>query len=154
MFAMRPFGCLLMSVSRLESELYVALFGDEVLTDVECISSEPSLDWLPRRRPASTCSLAPSVGWENCFWGRGRPSKALPTEDRHRYCHNFKKPEEQCHNLSYPEIFTHLTLLQYGWVDAEVQGCWEIWAFSPSLRLPFQSWCFSVFFQSKQPSVM
>lgn len=55
------------SASRLLSELYAAPLGDEVLMEVECVSSEPSLDWLPLRRAASTCSLAPREGWDSCF---------------------------------------------------------------------------------------
>lgn len=82
MCLMKSFSCLPISVSRLVSELTVALFGEEVVTDVDCMSSEPSLDWLTLRRPASMFSVAPSVGWDNCFWGRGRPSTALPTNHR------------------------------------------------------------------------
>lgn len=71
---------LLVSASRLLSKFTAALLEDEMLTDVEWMSSGPSLDWLPLRRPASMCSLAPSVGWDSCFCGRGRPSNALPTK--------------------------------------------------------------------------
>lgn len=45
----------------------MALFGEEVETDDGWVRSEPSLDWLPLKRPASTCSFAPSVGWDICF---------------------------------------------------------------------------------------
>lgn len=72
---------LLVSASRLLSKFMAALLEDDMLTDVEWTSSGPSLDWLPRRRPASMCSLTPSVGWDSCFCGRGRPSKALPTKN-------------------------------------------------------------------------
>lgn len=44
------------------------------------VRSEPSLDWLPRKRPPSTTSHFPIAGGESCFGGFGLlPSTVRPT---------------------------------------------------------------------------
>lgn len=137
-------------MSRLVSELLVTLLGDEVFTDKECMSSGPSLDWLPLRRPASMWSLVPSAGWDNCFWGRGRLSTALTTTNREKWFVVVVK-SFTC-NLGILikwNLFNYLKLLQCGWANAVVQEYFETYFFSLSRLLPFLFCCFSEVHQRK-----
>lgn len=86
------------------------LFGDEVLTDMEWVSSGPSLDWLPLRTP-SICSFVTSIGWETCLCGLVRLSGPLiPAYEK------FQKSSKAFHiPFSFNLLFTHmLTIIAAG----------------------------------------